>query len=385
VRDFFAVFAAECRHDHERSAGQRLWYAGAHMTERSREVAGLREELHKLDQQIVKLIDQRARASRRLGERREGVRTLPMGERARLAELAGASEGDMPPAALRDILRAVHAACLALELPVPVAFAGAEGGAAHAAARFRFGAAAEFVRTDAASDAFEQVSRQRAEFAVVPMETRAGGSVQSTITMLAASELKLCACFEVAENLVLAGREDTALPLSDGVVYASPQDHALCERFLARELPGARVVDVRTPLVAIEHALDHKGCVLAQETFAVERGLTVLSRNVRDDGGDRVRYGVVGARPPPRSGNDRTGIAFSVADSPGALHEILARFADSGINLSKIQSQPVPGDDWKYLFYVEAEGHATDRSLVAALEEVKRVAKFIRVLGSYEQ
>jgi chorismate mutase/prephenate dehydratase len=265
-----------------------------------------------------------------------------------------------------------------------VAFAGTDGGAAHSAARFRFGLAAELVRSDATSDAFEQVSRQRAEFAVVPMETRAGGSVQSTITMLAASELKLCACFEVAENLVLAGREGTSLQTASGVLYASAQDHALCERFLARELPGVRVVDARTPLAALDQALAEGAFVLAQETFAAERGLTVLSRNVRDDGGDRVRYAVVGARPPPRTGNDRTGIAFSVADSPGALHEILARFADRGINLSKIQSQPVPGDDWKYLFYVEAEGHATDRSLVAALEEVKRVAKFIRVLGSYE-
>lgn len=74
---------------------------------------------------------------------------------------------------------------------------------------------------------------------------------------------------------------------------------------------------------------------------------------------------------------------FSLADSPGALLDVLRQFAERGINLTKIQSRPVASESWSYLFFIEVVGHATDRQLVSAFEEVKRLTKFFRVLGSY--
>jgi len=74
---------------------------------------------------------------------------------------------------------------------------------------------------------------------------------------------------------------------------------------------------------------------------------------------------------------------FSVRDTPGALLDVLRGFAERGINLTKIHSRPDEAEGWSYLFFVEVAGHATDRALVTAFEEVKRLTKFFKVLGSY--
>jgi chorismate mutase/prephenate dehydratase len=105
---------------------------------------------------------------------------------------------------------------------------------------------------------------------------------------------------------------------------------------------------------------------------------------VRDDGDERVRYAIVGNRPSSRTGSDLTGLVFAVSDSPGALHEILKQFAERGVNLTKIQSRPTPGESWQYLFFIEVQGHATDRAIIGAIEDVRRLSKFFKVLGSYQ-
>ena len=98
---------------------------------------------------------------------------------------------------------------------------------------------------------------------------------------------------------------------------------------------------------------------------------------------NEVRYAVVGPRSAPRTGRDLTALVFSVSDTPGALQAILSKFAEREINLTKIESRPSPGETWVYLFFMEIEGHATDRNVVLALEEVKRLTKYYKLLGSY--
>jgi len=104
---------------------------------------------------------------------------------------------------------------------------------------------------------------------------------------------------------------------------------------------------------------------------------------VHDGPSERVRYAVLGERPARRTGSDATLLAFSVSDSPGALLEVLRQFAERGVNLSKIQSRPTPGEAWSYLFFAELVGHATDRAVVGAVEEVRRQARFFKLLGTY--
>ncbi len=117
----------------------------------------------------------------------------------------------------------------------------------------------------------------------------------------------------------------------------------------------------------------------------------VGERTLTDTNGEAsfVRFAIVSARPARRAERNTTCLVFGVQDRPGALFEILRHFAERGLNLGKVQSRPLlhakvfGGSGWDYLFYVEIEGHETDRPMVSALDLVRRSAKFLRVLGSY--
>ena len=365
------------------------------MGDAKRETDELRQEIAKLDAQLLVTLEKRAKVSRQLGElRKDKPSSLPLADRATILALVARSTGEMPPDALKEILREVFAACVALELPVKIAYTGPEGGAGHAAARARFGANPNLFSTDSTLGALDEVARKRAEYAVVPYETSTDGPVQATIAALTSTDLKICEQLDTQFNLHLMNRTGNAADIEK--IYATPTDHALCARFLTTLASGApaqaglaagpkmTVVDVRSPLMACQLAVeDHGAAALTTEVFGAQLGLEVARRNVLDNGSDRVRYAVVGARPSSRTGGDVTSFVFSVADAPGSLLDALRQFAERGINMSKIQSRPMEGEAWDYLFFVEVAGHFTDRAIVTAFEEIKRVTKFFKVLGSY--
>jgi chorismate mutase / prephenate dehydratase len=352
------------------------------MTDKRREIDELRQETAKLDAQLLTALEKRARISRQIGELRKHEPTqLPLNDRRTFHALVARASGEMPAEDLRAIFREIFASCLALELPVKIAYVGPEGGAAHVAARTRFGTNAEFVPKESVAAALETVAGHRAEFAVVALETKVDGPVQSTILALTATDLKIVAAIESSSTLHLMNRTGNLADIEK--IYATAGDHTFCQKFLAAHPHRVSVLDVKSPFFACQVALeDHGAAALASEEFGVSLGLSVARRNI-DEGSDLIRYAIVGARPTGRSGDDVTAFAFSLQDSPGALLDVLRQFSERGINLIKIQSHPAPGTTWSYVFFVEVTGHATDRTLVTAFEEVKRVSRSFKVLGSY--
>jgi chorismate mutase / prephenate dehydratase len=352
------------------------------MSDHKREIEELRRQIAALDAQLLVALDKRAKTSKSLGSMQgEQPPPLSLHDRPQIEALVARSTGDMPAESLRAIFRDVYAACFGLQAPMTVAYLGPEGGAGLTVARGHFGASATFVACESSTAALEEVSRQRASFALLPYETSADGSVQATLSALTASDLKIMLVLETTPSLHLFSSTGNAKDIE--TVYATPGDRALAEESLAA-IGRFAIVDVKTPLVACQLASeDHGAGALACEGTGIGLGLEIACRNVLDRGHERIRYAVVGARPSSRSGDDSTALVFSLADSPGALLDVLRQFAERGINLTKIQSRPVDAESWSYLFFLEVVGHATDRQLVSAFEEVKRLTKFFRVLGSY--
>jgi chorismate mutase / prephenate dehydratase len=349
-----------------------------------READELRGEMARIDARLVAILDERARAARRLGELRgDHAPTLPVGDHAAIRELVDRSSGDMPRDALRGILREVFAAGLLLELPVRVAFVGPEGGSGHAAARGRFGAdGTNLVSAETAADALEEVSRKRAEFAVVPFETSTEGPLQSTILALMARDLRITEVLDDDFDLHVMCRTGALVDVER--VYATPADYALCHRFLDGLAPRVAVVQVKTPRIACQLAVDEpRAAAVTTVGFGALHGLAVAQRGIRNADSSRVRHAVTGPRPSGRTGHEATSFVFSVQDAPGSLLDVLRVFAERGIRLTKIQSHPAEGASWSYLFYVEAAGHFTDRALVTAFEEIKRMTRMFKLLGSY--
>jgi len=349
------------------------------MSDHKREIEELRAELARVDGQILAALEKRAKTSRHVGELRTGPAQLPLTDKAQIATLVARASGEMPASDVRAIFQQIYASCLALELPVKVAFVGPEGGFAHAAARAKFGASASLTASDSVASTLEEVSAHRAEFAVVPVESTSEGPVQSTIFALIATELKIVAEIETASDLCLMNKTGNEADVEK--VYATTADHARAQKALAALPRKPSVYDVKTPLMACQLAAeDHGAAALCPDGFDGSLGLEAARRGLVDDA-ERVRYAIIGARPGGRTGDDATACVFSVNDAPGALLDVLRLFAERSINLRKIQSRP--SADWTYLFFVEVSGHATDRPLVSAFEDVRHKTRFFKVLGSY--
>ncbi len=155
------------------------------MADSKREADELREDLARADLQILAALEKRARAASRLGEIHKDLpSSLPVTDQAAIRALVARSSGELPQQALVQIFREIFAACLALELPVKVAYVGGEGGAAHSATLGRFDHASNLIAVETTEAALDEVARRRAEFAVVPFETSSEGPVRIDDTRL---------------------------------------------------------------------------------------------------------------------------------------------------------------------------------------------------------
>ncbi|HVY45376.1 MAG TPA: prephenate dehydratase domain-containing protein [Minicystis sp.] len=352
------------------------------MDERQR-LAELKQQLSAIDLDILRAVERRARLAQEMNKLRSGTaRFAPVSDGAHLTELEKAATGPVAAGHVRPIFTAIDAACRVFESVPRVVYIGAEGGFGWMATSSYFGGGAELVRADNVEKALDEVARSRAAFAVVPYESLKDGPIFPTILAIAAADLKLVGERHVAQTLVLVNA--TGNPSDVEKIYVAPQDHVACVHYIESNHPRALVLDVRSPIMAWELASENHGSAAIVPKGSIgATDLRVARENLADEGEQRIRYGVVSKLPAPRSGSDATALLFGVHDRPGALHDILQHFKERSCNLRRIQSRPLPGEGWEYVFYVEVTGHATDRPLVAALEGVKREAKMLKIIGSF--
>jgi chorismate mutase/prephenate dehydratase len=352
------------------------------MDERKR-LEELRGQLLDMDLELLRTLERRARLTQDLAKLRTGTsRFAPPADGTHLQALEKAVAAPLAASAVRPIFTAIDAACHVHEVAPRVAFIGTEGGFAWMTARAQFGIGAELVRAETVAAAIEDVARSRADFAVVPYESLKDGPILPTILAIAAADLKVVGERQVTQALVLVNASGD--PADVEKLYVAAQDHLCCMSYIETNHPRAPTLDVRSPMMAWELASEnHGGAAIVPRGSVGPRDLRVAHENLADEGEARVRYAVISRLPAPRSGADATALIFSVHDHPGALHDILQHFKEKSCNLRRIQSRPVKGEGWEYLFYVEVSGHQTDRALVAALEGVKREAKMLKIVGSF--
>ena len=345
----------------------------------------LREEIDRLDAELLRLLNVRAQKALEIGEikKREGLPLyIPHREREVLEGLVRANPGPFPSGALEVIFREVISACLSLQRPVRVAYLGPEATHTHQAALEYFGASVEFLPVRFVEGIFQAVERGQAHYGVVPFENSTEGVVSSTVDMFFSSPAKIVGetYLRVSHHLLcLSGdRRDVKR------VYSHPHATAQCKKWLSLHLPGVPVVDVpSTAEAAARAAQDPDAGAIASETAAILYGLKVAQAGIEDVRENYTRFLVLGREEMEPTGRDKTSLLFSVPHEVGALCRILHVFAQRGINLTKIESRPSKEKAWDYLFYVDFEGHAGEDKVKQALEDLKGMALTLKVLGSY--
>jgi chorismate mutase/prephenate dehydratase len=342
------------------------------------------EALEAADRQLVGALNARAKAIHEYNALRAeaGDDPLRIPKKAAVIESARALADEFPADSIEPVFREVLSACTQLIAPEVVAYFGAPGDLAHAAARDYFGHAPSFRPTESVTAVLEAVIHGHATFGVVPLETTSDGAITATLNGLVATDAKLCAERIVPLRYQLLSQSGDAAHVLK--IYGSPQAIAACERQLRSRYPDAILVDVQSGEAAAHFALgDDQSAALGSPLLKELHALKLIDDRLENDSAVQTRFGIVGNRLPSRTGKDRTVLAMAPGDDPGALHRALRPLADREINLTRIESRPAQTSEWRHLFFLEMDGHITDRAVLTAVEELRRIARYAKVLGSY--
>jgi len=221
------------------------------------------------------------------------------------------------------------------------------------------------------------------DLGIVPIENSIAGTVGQTLDCLMEFGLKIKAeeILSISHNLVGFGK------ISDiKVLYSHPQTYEQCELFIKKNLPKAEMIQTSSngkSAEIIAKSKDKKSASIIPKIAVGIYKLKILKKDIQDNRFNVTRFFVIGNSDNKKTGYDRTSIAvYPQVDRPGLLYEMLGQFAKRKINLTKIESRPSKGKLGDYIFYIDFEGHKTEKHISEALNGLEETA-FVTVLGSY--
>jgi len=264
-----------------------------------------------------------------------------------------------------------------------IAYQGEPGAFSEAAAR-RVEHDAALIPCKSFDEVFASVDAGPATHGVLPIENSIGGSIHRNYDLLLAHELPIVAEVElpvVHHLLALPGATLAGLTR----VYSHPQGLAQCERFL-RTLSGVDIIatyDTAGSAKMVADAGSAESAAIASARAGEVFGLTPLASSIQDFDDNITRFLVIGRRPLKNAVADKTTIVFTVPNEPGALFKALSVFALRGVDLTKLESRPIPGRPWEYLFYVDLAAARDELTCSRALSHLAEFAPMLRTLGSY--
>ena len=349
----------------------------------SDDLSKLRVAIDSLDETILANLNARAALARQVGSLKTGQAYRPEREAEVLRRIQKLNDGPLPDEVVARLFREIMSACLALERPVTVAYLGPPGTFSERAAVKHFGEGGVTVPCASIDDVYRLVESGAADFGVVPVENSTEGAVGRSLDLMPQSPLNVCGEVLIRIHHHLMATDIAHYPAIQRV-FSHGQSLAQCHEWLNANLPHAERVAVSSNAEAARRAsLEPFSAAVAGEMAAAHYKLTILASNIEDEPNNTTRFLVLGNYEPKSTGNDKTSLVLSAANRAGAVYEMLTPFATRGVSMSKFESRPSKVAIWDYLFFVDIEGHQADENVAAALVELRKVAGYVKVLGSY--
>ncbi|MDD4915391.1 MAG: prephenate dehydratase [Methylococcales bacterium] len=347
----------------------------------------LREKIDAIDRQILTLINQRAECAVEVARTKQaagetGSFYRPDREAQVLRRIRELNPGPLAADTAAHLFRELMSACLALEKPLEVAYLGPQGTFTQQAVLKHFGHAVKDVPFATFHDIFKAVENGHCQFGVVPVENSTEGVIAHTLDLFMDSTLQICGEVEIRVHQNLLGKMAAIGEIKE--VYSHQQSLAQCRQWLAVRLPGIPCTAVSSNAEAARlAAADSRKAAIAGMAAAELYGLNSIEKNIEDEADNTTRFIVIGQQQPVSTGADKTSILVSVGNQPGALHKILAPFAEYGISMTHIESRPSRQALWEYVFFIDIDGHRDDPQVANALTALQNNVKMLKILGSY--
>lgn len=266
-----------------------------------------------------------------------------------------------------------------------VAYQGVAGAYSEMAALTFFGASAQCVGLDRFEDVFEAVHRGEADYAVLPVENSSTGAIRQVYELMTQYEHYIVGEDTVRVEHCLMAPEGATLDTITQV-YSHEQGLFQSDRFLAlhpnwRQVPFS---DTAGSARYVAQTGDITKAAICSARAAELYGLNILYRGTNHNSDNTTRFVVVSPTMELRPGADKIAAVLSVPHEVGSLQRILTVFLLHGLNLMKIESRPMPGRSWEYLFFLEFTGSLAAPGMDAAMEELAQATSYLRILGNFK-
>jgi chorismate mutase/prephenate dehydratase len=264
-----------------------------------------------------------------------------------------------------------------------VSFQGERGAYSESAIYSFFGSSVQVVPLRNISDVFEAVEKRKTEYGVIPIENSIEGSINQSYDMFLRYDLKVCGEIVLRIRHCLITNPTTDLG-SIEMIYSHPQALAQCRNYL--EKLGCEFMSTYDTAGSVKMMKEKRlfnAAAIAGERAAEIYGMKIIAKGIEDNPNNYTRFFVLSEYDSPSTKNDKTSIIFATKHVPGALYHVLEEFATRNINLRKIESRPTKQQPWEYNFYLDFEGHRSEKRCKDALNGLKGKSSFLKVLGSY--
>ncbi|HEY4232300.1 MAG TPA: prephenate dehydratase [Lacipirellulaceae bacterium] len=338
------------------------------------------------DREILAALNGRAELAQQIGKLKQSdSRSIydPQREAEVLQRAVEANSGPLGDESVRAIYRELISGMRAVQMRIRVAYLGPQFTFSHLAAIERFGQSAELMPVGTIAAVFEEVERGQAEFGMVPMENSTDGRVSDTLDSFSRSQVRICGELPLRIHHCLMGIGERDKVQS---VFSKPQPLSQCRNWLAKHLPQASLREVASTGEAAKLAKeDPRSAAVASAQASVNYGLPVLANNIEDQPDNVTRFAVIGKETGARTGSDKTALMLEIAHEPGALADIMTVFKRNRLNMTWIESFPIPGHRGRYLFFIEFVGHQKELKARRAIATLAKKAQRLEILGSYAQ
>ncbi|MEW6202097.1 MAG: prephenate dehydratase [bacterium] len=343
----------------------------------------LRQQIDKIDDQILRLLNRRAKvALETLKFKKECCD--PVRERAIQERLSRQNKGPLPEKSLRAIYREVISACRDLQKPISVAFLGPQATFSHSAAIAVFGTSIVEHQCADIDGVFDEVEKGLADFGMAPIENSTEGVISSSLDRIAESPVMVCGEVYVEVALCLLSCAKSIDKIKKIYTHIKPLEQ--CGEWVKAQWRKWEIVQVSSSGEAARLARGSATAgAIASRLAAQIYGLNILEERIENIRDNRTRFLVIGKTSMPPTGKDKTSVVFSVRHEAGTLYRALKAFEKYEVNLTMIQARPSRKAPWEYIFFVDMQGHADEKNIKLALDEMKKQTIYMKILGSYPE
>lgn len=251
----------------------------------------------------------------------------------------------------------------------------------HMAAQSWYGQDVEIIPAESFSEVFGLIARHEADSGIVAMENSLYGSIHQVYDLLETYRYPIVGEVHLPVHHQLIGLHQNA---TISRIYSHPVALAQCENYLDANFPDVERLEYHDTAAAVEfikNQNDPSLAAIASQEAASLHGLPVIESSIEDNKANFTRFLVIKPNGQPPVDANRTSLTLVADHTPGALAKILTIIADKGINLSKLQSRPIPGQPWNYRFYLVVD--TAGQTLHETLAEIHPLTSDLTVLGEY--